>query len=149
MRVSIDTNVFVSYLLNRAPDRNPSRIIQAAFDRHFELILSETLLKELATTVLGKPYLVSRIGEQKITAILYQIRLSATIVPEIPDALPAITRDPGDDYLIVHAVRERVDYLVSDDKDLLAFGDVEGLRIVSPADFVRLLRGGVEVQTAG
>lgn len=149
MRVSIDTNVFVSYLLNRAPDRNPSRIIQAAFDRHFELILSETLLKELATTVLGKPYLVSRIDEQAITAFLHQIRLNATIVPEIPDALPAITRDPGDDYLIVHAVRERVDYLVSGDKDLLAFGSLEGLRIVSPADFARILSSGDEGTPAG
>lgn len=41
---------------------------------------------------------------------------------EDPVDVPAITRDPKDDYLVALALRERVDALVSGDRDLLDAG---------------------------
>jgi predicted nucleic acid-binding protein len=64
--------------------------------------------------------------------------IAAALPPSAP--VPAVVRDPKDDYLIAHSVLEQVDYLVSGDKDLLVLGSVLGVRIVSPADFALLLR---------
>ena len=43
----------------------------------------------------------------------------AEIAPRIEAPIPAVTRDPEDDYLIAYALVGRADYLVSGDKDLL------------------------------
>lgn len=51
-----------------------------------------------------------------------------------------MTRDPDDDYLIAHALAAGADYLVSWDNDLRDLGFVDGLAIVSPPEFLRILR---------
>ena len=58
--------------------------------------------------------------------------------------MPSVTRDRKDDYLLAYAVVGRADYLVTGDRDLLVLGEVEGVRIVSPAGFVGALSPGAE-----
>jgi hypothetical protein len=41
---------------------------------------------------------------------------------EDPDPVPAVTRDPADDYLVALARRERVDAIISGDLDLREAG---------------------------
>jgi putative PIN family toxin of toxin-antitoxin system len=144
MRVSIDTNVFVSYFLKQRADRNPARAIQAAFDNHFELVLSETLLQELAATIESKPYLRSRVSEDELNLFIQRIRDSARITPEILGEIPSLTRDFTDDYIIVHSLLDNVDVLVTGDKDLLVLGRIDNLHIVTPAEFIFLLEQGEE-----
>lgn len=138
MRVSIDTNVFISYLIQPLADGAPTRVIRAVFEGRFDLNISEMHLKELISTVHAKPYLSLRISDHDLEGFVSRLRLVATIVPDINERIPAITRDAGDDYLIVHAVTEQADYLISGDRDLLVLEDFEGVRIVTPAAFVKL-----------
>lgn len=91
------------------------------------------------TTVRNKPYLQARISESQLVDFIAQLGAIATIAPEISEPIPAISRDPDDDYLIAHAIAERIDYLVSGDHDLQVLGEYEGVRIVSPAEFVTIL----------
>ena len=139
MRISIDTNVFISYLIQPLADGAPTRVIRAVFEGRFDLNISETHLRELISTVHTKPYLSSRISDNDLEEFVVRLRLVATVVPDINERIPAITRDAGDDYLIVHAVTEQIEYLVSGDKDLLMLNDFEGLHIVSPSAFVEIL----------
>lgn len=144
MRVSIDTNVFVSYFLDQRADRNPARVIQAAFDGHFESVLSETLLQELAATIESKPYLRSRVSENELNLFIQRIRGSARITPEILGEIPSLTRDSTDDYIIVHSLLDNVGVLVTGDKNLLVLGRIDNLHIVTPAAFIFLLQQGKE-----
>jgi putative PIN family toxin of toxin-antitoxin system len=57
MRVVIDTNVWVSALLN--PHGFPARILQAFRDRQFEVVVSHTLLTELRS-VLRRPRILRK-----------------------------------------------------------------------------------------
>lgn len=59
------------------------------------------------------------------------------------DALqvPAVTRDPSDDQVVACAVAARADYLVTGDDDMLVLGTHEGIRIVTPRQFLDLLDG--------
>ena len=144
MRVSIDTNVFISYLLNDEADRAPSRLIRAALHRDFELHLSENQIIELVATVRAKSYLQFRISDDMLQDFVHHLRNTATIVPEITHELPSFTRDPADDYLITHGLLERIDYLVTGDKDLLVLERINDLLIVTPADFMFLMEHNEE-----
>ena len=138
MRACIDTNVLISYLLAPGSSRPLSVIVAAAFENRFSLGVAQPTIDELADKVSSKPYLSQRISRTRLDAFVNALARIAVVVA-IPDILPRVTRDRRDDYLLAPAVIERVDYVVSGDKDLLVLGEVAGVRIVSPADFVALL----------
>ncbi len=139
MRVCVDTNILVSYLLNSGAQSPPARIVEAFLMERFDLIVSETTIHELQDKITNKQYLKDRIPLDHVQELTSLLREAATIVPELSGHIPPIVRDAKDDYLVAHSLIEKVDYLVSGDKDLLSLGGVDHLRIVSPADFVLLL----------
>ncbi len=138
MRACVDTNVLISYLLAPGSIQPPSRIVGHAFDGMFTLVLVDTTLRELEGKVLGKQYLARRIPSGDLHAFMLSLQMIAEIVPQ-PHLLPRVTRDPRDDYLVTPAVLNQVDYVVSGDKDLLVLRQIDTTRIVSPAEFVRIL----------
>ncbi len=50
--------------------------------------------------------------------------------------LHGICRDPNDDMILECAVAARADIIVTGDKDLLAVGEYEGIRVMTPRAFV-------------
>ncbi len=72
--------------------------------------------------------------------IIDDIESFAELMRPLPAELPEIGRDRKEDYLLAHAVLAGADCLVSRDKDLLDLVMVEGVRIVSPPAFLRILR---------
>ncbi len=51
----------------------------------------------------------------------------------------SVCRDPDDDKFIACALAARAEFLVTEDQDLLALDGYEGLRIVTPAQFLEAL----------
>jgi len=139
MKVLVDANVFISFLLNPEPDRIPSRIVSAAFTGVFALQISAELLDEIAHKVAAKPYLHARIPESRRVSLFTQLRAATTVADELAQPIPRVTRDPKDDYLIAHAIAEQVDVLVSGDRDLLALDGTFPFRILTPAAFAATL----------
>ena len=54
---------------------------------------------------------------------------------ELPDQVPRICRDPGDDWVIACAVVGKGDVIVSGDRDLLDLGQVGGIPILAARQF--------------
>ena len=50
-------------------------------------------------------------------------------------------RDPDDNRVLEAAVAGQADVIVSGDEDLLVLDPFDGIRIVGPADFIRMLSG--------
>jgi len=142
VKVCLDANVFISYLLQSSASNPPTDILSAAFAGAFEIVLDEMTILETRRSIASKPYLAHRIRSSSVDALMDQIERMATIVGGLTGPFPSITRDPGDDYLITHAVLHAIDYLVTGDKDLLVLEEVAGVRIVSPAEFVAILDTG-------
>jgi putative PIN family toxin of toxin-antitoxin system len=138
VRACVDTNILISYLLGPGSVQPPSRIIRGAYAGAFSLAIVETTLNELRSKVGSKPYLAARIENRQLEEFISDLRMVAEIVPQ-PTRIPSVTRDRKDDYLVAPAVLERVDFIVSGDKDLRVIGEIAGVRIVSPAEFVRIL----------
>lgn len=139
MRVLVDANVFISYLLAPLRGSPSAAIVRAAILGDFDLLLPEALLRELTARVSKKPYLAKRIDTTELADLTAILEAVAETIPMIHQPIPAVTRDPKDDYLIAYALVGKADFLVTGDTDLLALGQVGSLRIVTPRVFSQLL----------
>ena len=72
--------------------------------------------------------------------MLSVLRRSADVLQPLEQPFPPVGRDRNDDFLIAHGVLARADFLVSWDKDLTELGEIEAMRIVTPAEFLAVLR---------
>ncbi len=133
MRLVLDVNVFVSGLISRAGA--PARLLERWLEGEFELVVCEELLSELART-LRSPKLAQRVSEQEATEFLDLVRAVGNLVPDPEDPPPVRSSDPGDDYLVALAARERA-RIVSGDAHLLALRD--RLPVLPPRELLDLL----------
>ncbi len=143
MRVLLDANIFISFLLHPARQSPSSRLIRAALAGRFTLLLPEALLAEFSDRARNKPYLAGRITAADLEDLAAILGAVAETVPALTTPIPAVTRDAKDDYLLAYAVVGDADFLVTGDADLLALGGVGNMRIMTPRAFLEWLGGGV------
>jgi putative PIN family toxin of toxin-antitoxin system len=141
MRVLVDTNLFIAYLLKPRPDSFIPLLLNAVAEGTVTLLLPEALLDKVGHTIRRKPHLLLRITEAKLTRFLQLLQSVAELGPLITEQIPAITRDPKDDYLIAYAVVGQADYLISGDKDLLVLEQLGAVTIVHSGQFREILAG--------
>lgn len=119
IRVVLDPGVFISALIGM-PDGGPALVLRAFVDDRIEVVASRLLLDELERVLL-RPKFRRYIDERAAREFVERVRRLATIVDD-PPGQPGVTRDPKDDYLVSLARSQRVDGLVSGDRDLLEAG---------------------------
>ena len=137
VRAVLDTNVLVSGLV--AEEGAPRRILDAWLDGRYTLVTSLYLVEELIH-VLSYPRIAKRLrlDEEELFAILAALFSKAEVTPGRLH-LPGVTRDPKDDAVVACAKEGKADYIVSGDQDLLILGEYQGIRIVTPRQFVEVL----------
>lgn len=139
MRVLLDTNILISYLLTPAQNSPITSIVTQALRGDFVLLLPEELPRELKRKAHEKKYLAERIVPEEVEKLIDILTRVSEAIPKIGDPIPAVTRDPKDDYLLAYALVGRADYLVTGDDDLLSLGKVGALSIVNPQEFLKIL----------
>ncbi|MFN8475046.1 MAG: putative toxin-antitoxin system toxin component, PIN family [Anaerolineae bacterium] len=139
MRILLDTNIFISYLLTRNKHSPVHAVVAAALSPQATLLIPEALIEEILVTASTKPHLAAILSVESLQTLIETLKAVAEVIPAIADPIPRVTRDPKDDYLLAYAVVGQADYLVTGDRDLLVLGQVEGVRVVSPAQFVSLI----------
>ena len=137
LRVVLDTNVLVSGLV--APKGPPQQALDAWLEGRYTLVTSLHLVAKLAH-VISHPRTARRllITDEEVDALLAAVLSQAVVVPG-QLRLPGVTRDPKDDAVVACAVEGEADYIVSGDQDLLVLDEYEGIRIVTPRQFVAIL----------
>lgn len=130
MRAILDANVLVSALLSRIGA--PARLVELWLAGGFELVVCDSLLREVERA-LEYPKIRSRIAPADARQFVAMLRELAENVDEPNLPAPVHSPDPGDDYLLALAARERV-ALVAGDSHLLGLGG--RLPIVSPREFL-------------
>jgi putative PIN family toxin of toxin-antitoxin system len=133
VKIVADTNVFVSSFL--FPAGSPRRVIDLWKEGRVTLCLcAETLQEHLL--VLGRLGLQ---GEPEMDELLALIRRGINIrfVP-IEGTLRVVAADPDDDPFVECALTAGAEHIVSGDRHLKKLGSHGGVRIVSPAEFLRL-----------
>lgn len=133
MRAVLDANVLVSALISRVGA--PARLVELWLEGEVELVVCESLLDEVQRT-LNQPKIRSRVASEDATRFVRLLRELGEVVAN-PDGPPPLhSDDPGDDYLLALAARERTP-LVSGDAHVLALSDK--LPISSPRAFLEQL----------
>ncbi len=130
-QVVIDTNVWISGLVFGGI---PEKIIRLFVDGTLLVATSEELLSELRRKVIQKFPVYSRY----LAALEASIREKALVV-ELGTRSVNVGRDPNDNLVIETALVGMAEYIVSGDKDLLVLKEHEGVKIVMPAEFIRLM----------
>jgi hypothetical protein len=138
VKAVLDTNVLVSAAIVRSSP--PGQILAELKLRAFEAITTPDLLQELED-VTRRPQLLTRLAWTEEDRQVFLNDYGDAAVKVQPTAsLTVIKEDPDDNRVLEAAVAGEADYIVTGDKDLLNLDAFEGIRILTPAQFVALLR---------
>ncbi len=130
-KVVIDTNVFVSGLTFNG---KPREILDLAWKEEIEVYISSFVLEELSDS-LKEDFGWSK---DEIMRVIKRIR-TKTILIHPKTSLSVIKEKRDDNRILECAVEGKVDYLISGDKKhLLPLKKYQGVRILSPAEFLNL-----------
>jgi len=131
-RVVIDTNVFVSGLTFKG---KPREVLDLVWIGEIEAYISPFIFKELEET-LKKDFGWDR---DQIKQTIEKIK-AKTILVHPKEKLSVIKEKDDDNRILECAIEERVQYLISGDRrHLLPLKEIQGIKILSPAEFLRLL----------
>ena len=141
MRAVIDTNILVRAMLN--PGGSVGPVIDLLRDGQYVFLYSEATLNELID-VLSRPRMARRYGitSDEVEALCALVVLRGELVE--PKAAIKACRDPKDDKFLELAVTAGADVIVTGDGDLAALDPFEGIPMIQPAHFLRLLRESQE-----
>ena len=140
MKVLLDTNVMLSYMLAPTTPRAITTVVTACLSHdEIDVLVPREQSAEFATKAASKRYFRTRIPRAAIDDFVRQLTTLAELLPPL-DGIAAYTRDPKDDYLVAYGVVNEVDYLVTGDADLLVLDRVGTLEIVKPSQFLGVLR---------
>jgi putative PIN family toxin of toxin-antitoxin system len=123
----------ISIFTNR-PDRPIFQLWAYAIQRRYTLLLSPEVIREVARTL--RPTFAWE--EPEIIKLAKTLtHVGDLITPEI--TLDVITTDPDDNRILECGVAGHAHLIVSGDRDLRNLETYEGISIVVPRDFMRML----------
>ncbi|MEK7376608.1 MAG: putative toxin-antitoxin system toxin component, PIN family [Candidatus Margulisiibacteriota bacterium] len=134
LKLVIDTNVFISGLLNSPKCR---RIIEKLQNSSFLLITSSDILEELIN-VLGRPKFRKVISRETIDKLIISIESQAILVRP-SRKINIIKEDPDDNRFIEAALEGKADFIISGDRHLLKLGKFKNISILTPNEFLLLI----------
>jgi putative PIN family toxin of toxin-antitoxin system len=133
VKAVIDTNIWVSFLIGKLLIGLDDYIL----DGLLEVVISDEQLGEI-TTVLRRPKFCKHFSSDDIEEFLSLIYKTSVIV-DIHHAIKDC-RDEKDNFILETAIRGRVDYIVTGDKDLLVLNPYRGKKIIEFREFENILK---------
>lgn len=140
LRVVVDTNVFISGLFGNK-NAPPFQILSLIRIQKIALVTSRSILEEVKK-VLNRPRIIKLTKmnlEDQENFISNLIEKSSISKEEQLSSF--VSRDVKDDKFLACATEGKADYIVTGDKDLLVLKEYEGIKIVTPREFLVILNG--------
>jgi putative PIN family toxin of toxin-antitoxin system len=139
MKVLLDTNIWLAYFLAGKDDYVTTYIVWYCTTGMIELLFPDELAQEIRHSVVNHPHLSGRLTYQDVENYLDLVRQNVTVPPSITEDLARFDREPDDDTLMAYALVHECDYLVTDNRELLAIGQVRNVHVVQPTDFLEIV----------
>ena len=135
LRAVLDTNVFVSSLLNKTGA--PARLLDAWRAGEYLLVTSPPIMAEIKA-VLELPRIKDKyaLTDQDIRQLLDLLEKDAILVPGLSPVNNTILQDPKDEIFLSCALDAGADVIVSGDRHLLSLKAFEGIPIVPVRQFL-------------
>lgn len=132
MKVVIDTNIWISYLLGGLLEGLDEKILSGKV----KVIVSEEMLKELSE-VSNRPKFRNIFTDERLKELFSLLDSYAIMVS--PTRKVDICRDRKDNFLLEVAAEGKADYLITGDEDLIVLNKIDKARIIKSRDFEKLL----------
>jgi putative PIN family toxin of toxin-antitoxin system len=135
LRVVLDTNVFVSSLLNKTGA--PARLMDAWRVGAYVLVTSPPIMAEIKA-VLELPRIRGKyaLTDDDIRQVLDLLEKDAIVVPGRSHVGNVITQDPSDHMFLSCTLEAGADVIVSGDRHLLSLKAFEGIPIMPVMQFL-------------
>jgi putative PIN family toxin of toxin-antitoxin system len=121
----------------RASITTPATIWQLWKENAFTLLVSAQVLEELEHT-LADPWFTARIDPDVRAFLRHDLMKSSKLV-EISVHVSGVASHASDDEVLSAAVSGNADYLVTGDADFLRVREYAGVKVRTPAEFLREL----------
>ena len=132
MRVVLDTNVLIAAFSARGLC---AEVFEVCLEGH-DIVISEHILSETKKNLLDKIHLPHIVVQEIIE---YLRGVTEAVEPAVIDK--RVCRDKNDDKIIGTALGGKADFIITGDKDLLVLKKYKGIKIVTPREFWKHLRG--------
>jgi len=147
IRAVLDSSVLVSAFLTVGGTSHA--VLSAADKRSFVLCLSDAILEETRNSLRQKVKTIRRYytySNERVEAHIADLAALAEQISDLPD-LRVVPLDQKDDVIVATAVKARAGYIVTGDRHLLVLGTYEGIRMVTPRQFLDLIESGSSGRT--
>ena len=131
-KIVIDTNVFISALLN--PSGTPRQVIEIAIN-HFTILQSELTYQELETRI-SKNKFDKYLEKNDRSNFLLAIKKKSLFVNILHQT--TICSDSDDNKFLELAVSGMANYIITGDNDLLTIKSYQKIEIIKPVKFLNL-----------
>jgi putative PIN family toxin of toxin-antitoxin system len=128
-RIIVDTNIFISFLINR----DYSKLDKIIIENKATILLSDKLIDELIT-VLSRPKFKKYISKEDLNTLMLFFNEYGELVNVTSKV--KLSRDANDDFLLALAKDGKATFLITGDKDLLVLKKISQTKIVSISDFL-------------
>ena len=129
MRLFFDTNVIISAIITRGLSFD---VIKDSVYKH-DLFYTEYLLKETEKVLAAKFHLSNKIVKDAVSLIK-----KSFIKGKTAEKVEKVCRDPDDNQILADAAVNKIEILITADKDLLVLKKYKGVRIILPKDYWKL-----------
>jgi putative PIN family toxin of toxin-antitoxin system len=133
-RVVIDTNVFISALLN--PVGTPRKVINIAISQ-FTILQSEATYQELETRISKKKFDKYLEKDDRLD-FLPSLKNRSLFVDILHET--TVCSDSDDNKFLELALSGMAQYIITGDNDLLSLNTYQGIRIITPAEFLAIFQ---------
>ncbi len=132
MRITVDTNFLIS--ATQWDNSVAHKLLLKLIENNIKIYTTNDILNEFSI-VLKRDF---NYGKREIANILETIlSLVRLVIPRCK--VNVIKDDPDDNKIIECAVASSSEYILTYDKHLLKIKDYEGIKIISPEEFLRIL----------
>ena len=138
LRAVLDTNIFISSLLNKKGA--PARLLDLWKDGRYLLLSSPAIISEIKA-VLELPRIKAKysLDDFDIRKLLNLLEKDALLVPGLADVGNAIPDDPDDHIFLSCALEAGADVIVSGDRHLLDLKKFRGITVLPVKEFIELI----------
>ena len=136
-RVVIDSNVWIAALIT--PTGTAGQMLDALLSQDIDILLSEATFAELVSR-LDRPKF-DRYREPQAWNLFLSELVELALWHEDAGTADGISRDADDDKFLALAVNGQATAIISGDKDLRDLVTHEGIPVMTPAQYLRQIRG--------
>lgn len=138
LRVVVDTNVLISGLFG-IKDSPSSQILEAIRTQKIIIVFSPIILEEIREVISRERIVnLTKMSPEEQGSFISML-IERSDITKGKQLQQKIGRDIKDDKFLACGVEAKADYIITGDEDLLVLKEYEGIRIVTPREFLAFL----------